>query len=136
MFGKITIYKAPVYRVFAENVKLNEKGILIPDLKDEIISDEELFYSAYRAFVNINRDYVLLDRDEALDHIYDILSSKKSIITDLMKSGKGPQGESDFKKYLKKASSFIYFNESEIKRKEAITRKDFKELKKSYEKKN
>ena len=72
MFGKITIYKAPVYRVFAENVKLNEKGILVPSIKDEIISDEELFYSAYRAFVNINRDYVLLDRYEALSHIDDL----------------------------------------------------------------
>ena len=57
MFGKITIYKAPVYRVFAEGVKLNNKGILIPDIKDETVSEEELFYLAYRAFVNINRAF-------------------------------------------------------------------------------
>lgn len=136
MFGKITIYKAPVYRVFAENVKLNEKGILVPTIKDEIISDEELFYSAYRAFVNINRDYVLLDRYEALSHIDELLTTRKSMIVDLMKAHKGDHGEEGFKKYLENASSFIYFNESEIKRDSSISRKEFKELKKSYEKKN
>lgn len=136
MFGKITIYKAPVYRVFAENVKLNEKEILIPNLKDEVISEEDLFYTAYRAFVNIKRDYVLLDRDEALAHIDDVLANRKSMLIDLMKAHKGDHGEEGFKKYLENASSFLYFNESEIKRDSSISRKEFKELKKSYEKKN
>lgn len=136
MFGKITIYKAPVYRVFAEGVKLNNKGILIPDIKDETVSEEELFYLAYRAFVNINRDYVLLDRDDALGHIDETLASKRSMILDLMKADKGPQGEAGFKKYLKDASSFIYFNESEIQKKDSISRKELKELIRSYKEKN
>ena len=132
---RITIYKAPVYRVFAENVKLNEKGILIPDYKDETVSEEELFYTAYRAFINIKRDYVLLDRDEALAHIDELLANRKSMIIDLMKANKGNLDEKEFKKYLKNASSFLYFKESEIKRESTISRKEFKELKKTYEKK-
>ena len=136
MFRKITIYKAPVYRVFAEGVKLNNKGILIPDIKDETISEEELFYLQYGSFVNLSRDYVLLDRDNALDHIDEALVNGRNMIMNLMNAGKGPQGEKDFKRYLENISSFEYFNESEIQKKETISKKEFKELIKSFKEKN
>ena len=129
MLKKVVIYKAPIYRLFSDDVKL-ENGVIIPNVESEVAHDEELFYSLYRTFVNIKYDCVLASRDEALDFLNYAVSKNKNKIESIIE-----KQDDDLSKYLKAITSCLYFNESEIKRSKFISKPEFKELKKSYEKK-
>ena len=129
MLKKIVIYKAPIYRLFSDDVKL-ENGVIIPNVKSDVAFDEELFYSLYRTFINMKYDCVLASKDEALDFLnYAVIKNKKKIESIVLEEDDNLEG------YLKAITSCLYFNESEVKRSKLVSRSEFKDLKKSYEKK-
>ena len=134
---KITLYKGNIYRVFADNVKLNEKGRLVPKIKSEIVDEDELFYAYYRVFVSIKHDTVLPDRDEATDLIDNILNNSKykGQVIDLMKAAQDEKQKEAFSQYLKCLSSCLYFSESELVRDKSITNGELQKFIKSYKKK-
>lgn len=147
MSKKITIYKGPVYRAFADNVTLVEnsknkvifaqKSIVVPsvmpEVKTEVAHEEELFYSLHRAFVSLKYNCILADNEEVMDFIAYFISRNNDKIVDYMKEVKGnPEKEKEFKKYLRALTSCIYFDPSKLRRDTQITKDEFKELKKSY----
>lgn len=134
MIKRIMIYKAPVYRVFTDSVVL-ENGIIIPEVKSETASDEELFYSLYRSFVSIKHDCILADKDEATDFLYYSIDKNKNIIIDRIKAMKGIQEEKELKEYLRAITSCLYFDEDDIEVKAFIPKAKFKELKNEHKKK-
>ena len=132
--GKIIIYKAPIYRLFTDDVKL-EKGVLVPEVKRELSSDDELFYISHRAFISMKHNYRLPDEEEANDIVLYAIEKYKNNIMDLIKIKKSIPEDREFRNYLKAISACLYLDESEIEKRGCLSKSEFIDLKKAYKKK-
>ena len=132
MTKNIIIYKAPIYRVFAEDVNL-VKGNAVPTIKSEIVNTDEEFYNIYKSFVSLKYGCILAERDEACDFIYYSISKNNDRIVDLANNLRMRiHDKKQFHEYLKAISACLYFDTREMEEKKYLNNRQFRELKKRY----
>lgn len=131
MANNITIYRGTIRKLYADNITLN-KNTIAKDVKRTIINDDASFYYNFGVYVNMEYGCLLANEEEAEIYMNSVLKNKEYIIREILTNESiSDEEKQKFKEALKKTSSCIYYSKSDIKPKCEVSKKEFKELKKT-----
>ena len=132
MAKKIVIYKGPLLRAFTDNITL-VKGDIVPNIKTEVIKDDELFYRISNKYANLTYNNILFDNEEVMDIIaYYINRNADEIVTRFDAAKKDPSQNEFFRNYLRVLTSCIYYDPFKLRKDKVVDKNDFKVLLKTY----
>ncbi len=131
MLRKIMIYEGMVRKLYAEGVHL-EKEHVVPMVKKEIIRESSLYYPSFGNLINMEYDMLLPTEEEAIDYMNHIVGKKEELILDYLTNPKySSEEQQNLLHLIASISSCVYFNSEEAHPFMEISKKDFKELKKT-----
>ena len=136
MKKNITIYKGNIYKVLAENITLVDNQIH-KEMKNEIVEKDSLFYRTFGGFVNLDRNIILAEKEEAELYLESVINSKEEKIVKVLTSKNfSEEDRINYLKHIKRMSSCIYHNPDEVQPAYDLPKKEFKKLKETKKRGN
>jgi len=132
---KLVIYKGNIHCLYADGITLNKEQI-IPNVQEELITDQALFYRFMKKFINLDYSCVLPDREEALDYLNHVVENREGVLHSLFDNPQVPEEKKqNYLAALTRASSCLFFRPAELQPSFEVTKKGLKILQKEMLKK-
>lgn len=131
MAKNITIYKGTIKTLYADDFHLNKENKLEKEIKEQLVTEEGLFYYFLGKYQNIDYGTYLPDYYEAQDYLESCVDRNKQDMERILSDDNVSEKEREFAKYLlSQKSSCLYADYSSIEKSHTIPKEEFKVLKK------
>ena len=131
MAKKILIFKGTVKKLSANNFHLNKDNTLSSQERQEIITEEGLFYEFFHSYINIEHKVKLPTYEEAKDFYDKTLNNNRDYLIAILSNPNISEEDKEFAKaVLSNKTSCIFADYSTIKKSHTVTKEEFKKLKK------
>ena len=133
MAKNIMLYEGAVRKLYAEGIHL-EKETVVPMVRKEIIKDNSLYYYSFGNYINMDFDVLLPTEEEAMDYLNHVIHHRHDMIVDYLSDPKYSDEERQaLLRMLSSYSACVYYDILDIHPLMEITKKEFKELRKTLQ---